>query len=305
MAKTARQKTLTFGKRLFVVVLILAGIFVGILELAERSKEPLRLGLQDYLTQVSGHPAEITVLEKSELFPDIDFVLKGIVIRDKDDSNKTLVTVDRAAVSMSFWKRFVGRADYKTLSLENAAFATGYLLPRKLEIFFAGIADPKAEAGNPHFILEGAYDGRDVLLTAAMQRHGEKDSSYDFPGRFPVTFKIGETEAAGVFHRGLVESGFETLEIKSGGQTVVFSIPDIRTDESAIPLTGKIGDGAFQGHLKPAEGGFVLAFDASGLNVLQQTQLQEFARGVRQDLAFGDENIFRIEIQQENKEQQI
>src|SRR5688500_5572690 len=105
MKKTRPQIALTFGKRILIVLVILAAMIIGILKFAENSSGPLRLGLQDYLSRTSGgHPAEITSLEKSALFPQVEFILKDIVIRDKANKTKTLVAADQAHIAMSFWK---------------------------------------------------------------------------------------------------------------------------------------------------------------------------------------------------------
>lgn len=55
-----KSASITWGKRIVLVVIVLAGVFYGILNMAERSKDSIRLGLQDYMEKTTGQKAVIT-----------------------------------------------------------------------------------------------------------------------------------------------------------------------------------------------------------------------------------------------------
>lgn len=286
--KTKAQKTMTVGKRIFVVILILAGVSIGMLKLAEGSKDALRMGLEDYLVKTTGHPSEITSLKKSELFPTIDFRAEGIIVRDAADKNKTLVTIDEATFAMPFWKRFFGIADYKALSFRKVAIATGYALPKKIELDFAGISASGDLSVPAFFILDGRYNNRNLLLTAEMRRHGDKNPTFDFGSAFPVTFKIGESEAMGVLERSFGKTSFKELELVSNGEKAILNIPNISVDPVEVPFTGEMEDVKFKGILSRNNDNAVLTIDALSGNV---NRVKNFVSAFTKDLGFEDKDL--------------
>lgn len=259
--RTKLQRTLTYGKRIFLVLAIFVGVLIAMLQLAEGSKDALRLGLQDYLVKTTGHPSEITKLERSNLFPDIDFLLKGIVVRDKADKDKTLVTVDSMSVKMPFWKRFIGIVQYEYLRAENVAVATGYIFPQKMEFSFIGISASADLSVPAFFIADGRYNERAVLLTAEMRRHGKETPTFDFGNAIPLTLKIGNSEIIGSLTRSGNQTGFKELDLTSGRKKAVLSEVSIHTDPFSITFAGAMENAAFNGTLQKIEGVMTLTID--------------------------------------------
>lgn len=298
MARDKSRIALTTGKRILIVLAILLAMMVGVLEFAETSKEPLRLGLQDYISRVSGgHPAEITVLEKSEIFPRMEFILKDIIVRDKDDAKKALVTADRIQVETSFWKSSMGLANYKIFKVENAAFATGYLFPKKLNLSFAGISDPSPQTSPPYFIMEGEYNNRPLLITAEMERGGKKDFNYDFASEFPVTFKLGGTEATGRFLRSVTSVDFAQVVLASSGRRAVLRTEGMSFDPAHIRFLGDMGGFSFAGEFKKATEGYDLYIQPSSDDPEFLANLKALVAAVQTDLAIRDEDKSHIRIE--------
>jgi hypothetical protein len=299
MAKKKSRIALTFGKRIFIVILIMGALMVGVLELAESSKEPVRLGLQDYISRVSGgHPAEITLMEKSEIFPNMEFILKGIVVRDKDDATKALITADNVHVETSFIKATLGLADYKVFQINNAVFATGHLLPKKLALAFAGITDTSPENAPPYFIIEGNYNERDLLITAEMQRGGNKKRHYDFASEFPVTFKLGSTEASARFMRGFTSVDFAQMVIASGGRRAVLRTEGMAFSPLKIRFIGDMGGYPLAGEIKQEGEDYHLYIQPGADDPEYLSNLKALMASIQADLGLlpKDNAHIRIEI---------
>lgn len=302
---------LTAGKRILIVVVILAALMVGIIEYAENAREPLRLGLQDYLTQVAdGNPAEITELEKSELFPQIEFATRDIVIRDKDDKAKALATIERADISMGFWGTFFGMPDYREFKIENAQFATGFVLPQKLVLNYTGVSDPDPQESPPYFIAEGRYNERDLLITAEMRRKGAgAKAHYDFEGEFPVSFKLGGTEATARFIRGLTNVEFAQFVLVSDNRRAVLRTTDVSFDPLDIGFIGDMAEHPFSARLSGGkEGAVVLAVTPQSDDPQFLAELTGLLDGIAADLGAAQSGgQFKVEIappvvaQQENQ----
>lgn len=291
--RTRTQKSLSAGKRIFLVILVMAGVMITVLKLAESSKDPLRLGLQDYLVKATGHPSEITSLQRSKLFPDIDFVAEGIVVRDGANRERTLVTVENAAIAMPFWKRFLGVADYRALSFRNVAIATGYVLPKKIELTFAGISASADLSVPAFFVIDGRYNNRDILMTAEMRRHGESRPTFDFAKSFPVTFKIGNSEAMGTLERKGGKTGFEELEVRTGKHKAILHFPDIKINPLSATFKGEMENIVFDGSINRDSGKTVVT-----INMIEGDAgpVKELISSLKEDLGLEDDSFVKITL---------
>ncbi len=299
MTKTRMQKTLGVGQKILIVLLIMAGLMIGILEFAEGMKDPIRLGLQDYLSRASGdHKAEITSLEKSELFPQVYFIIEGVSIRDKDDATKILATADKIEIATSFWKTFFGFADYHTFKVENAVFAADYALPQKLVLSFSGISDPSPDITPPYFVLDGVYNKRPLLVTAEMRRGGDQKSyHYDFAREFPVTFKLGGTEANARFQRNLASIEFAQFALASGDYKVILRTEGMSFKPLHIRFIGEMGENPLAGELTQGAAGDYELYVTPGVeDPAFSADLQKFITSIRADLGL-NEGVGNIKIE--------
>jgi len=266
-------------------VLILLGLTYGVLSLAERSKDPIRLGLEDYLEQATGADARITELSSVELTPDIAFRMKNILLRERGDAEKTLVKVEQFYISMTLWRMVLGMQDYLGFEARGVEIATGYLFPKKLTLVFAGISDPKPLELPPHFIVEGNYNNRDLLATAEMDRKLKRKAPlYHFPETIPLTFKLGALEAKGVLERTWQDVFLRDVHVERGGVTADFSVMDIGSDPLQARLNGTIDDIPFAGLWRKGETGHILEITPAR----SSKTLDDFIAALRED--FGLDN---------------
>lgn len=295
---------MTWGKRVLLAVLIICGALYAVLAIAERSKEPIRKGLQDYLQQATGGDAEITDIITVKLVPDIVFRVKGIVVRDFETRKKSLMKIDLAYISMPFHHLVFGINDYLGFEVRGAEFATGFMLPKKLDLDFAGISDISSESTFPHFVIEGRYNGKPLLITADMQRKERKKGAlYKFANIFPVTAKIGELEGSGYYDRGWNRIDFKEMVFVRGADTAKFTVEDFNRDPLSGDVKGTVNDIPFTGTLMEQEGKGTLIVKTENVEEQDFKVIARFLDNLRQDLGLSEENPeFKIEFESIPKE---
>ena len=253
MIRLWNTKSATWGKRLILTVLILGGMIYGVLTFAARSKEPIRMGLQDYLSEASGHPAEVTDMVTVKLTPNIVFRMKGIVIRDKDDRGKALLKAERAYIAIPLWHIFFGIRSYLGFEIGNLEVASGFFLPKKLSLNFTGVSDPSGGEKFPQFMAVGQYNEQELLVTADMIRKDRKGKPplYRFDDSFRITAKLGLLQGEGVFVRGFTEVSIKDAVFLRDGDEAKFNVTQIKRNPLHAVIDGTINDIPFKGELTP------------------------------------------------------
>ena len=284
---SARRKSVTWGKRIILTLLVLGACVYAMLGLAERSKDSLRLGFEDYLTGATGHNAEITELASAELTPDIALRMKDVIIRDKADRNKVLARAETVFISAPIWSVMTGMARYIALEAYGLELASGYFMPETTSIRFAGITDPEPEKKTPQFIVEGSYNGHDVLATAEMERAGgHKRFLYKFGNAFHLTFKIGPIEGAGLYNRRLMRVVLENFVLTHGDRRATLTITVNRDKKAPAVLEGDVDGAAFTGRVEVSDAGNnTLRIMPAAADGPDFEKVASFAQGIAKDLA--------------------
>lgn len=249
MTKMFVRKTMTIGSRIATVIVVLILLVIGVLKLAERSEEPLRLGVQDFLSKLTGGQAEITEMPKSELFPEIIFHVKGVVVREQEKKDKSLITAEDGYLAIDFWRSFLGFSRFNAFEIRNLKISSGYLFPAKMDLVFAGISDPPPHEISPVLLLEGAYNKLPLMVTIEMRRHGQEKPKYDFGKVVPMTFKLGTLEASAYMERKFDSVGFEKITAVRGPHKAIFAMTEIKNDPLLMKANGTLDDVPFSAEL--------------------------------------------------------
>ena len=295
--KTKSSQTITWGKRLVLVVIILAGMFYGVLNLAERSKDSIRLGLQDYLSQSTGHVATITDMTTVELSPDMVFKMSGIVIQDKDDSKKTLVSVKKAYIAMPFWRMIFGSQKYIGLEVQNLDIASGYILPQKISISFAGISDPSPDKTPPSFLIDGLYNKKPVLVTLQLDRKkANRYFLYSFPLTTPFTFKIGNLESDGIISRGFSGVSLKQVQLTLPKDRAEFVLNDVVQEPISGNFEGTINDVPVNGLLTKLDDIVTLAITPKSYEKKELEAINRFISAFKDEIGLNKAYGFDVII---------
>ncbi len=305
MAANWQRHSLTWGKRLTFVILIMGGLFYGVLSLAERSKDSLRMGLEDYLKGVSGQHAEITEMVDAKLMPDMVFAVKGVNIRDVKNTDKVYIHADNAYIAMPFWRILLGLHAYAGFEVKGLQIASGFFLPKKLTIDHAGISDPTPQTARPTFVIEGTYNNLPLLITMVLERHtGKKHALYSLPSLSLTTFKLGSLEGDGIYSRRFSGLSIEQLHLTRKGQDVKMTVEGLHNKPMDARAIGTIDKVPFNATIKAQADGTKL------LTVIPETddkkdllKIERFVRGVEQDFALtGKDKPLTITIAEPSKE---
>ncbi len=248
MAPSAKRTSITWGKRIIMAAIIVIGGGYIVLSLAERSTDSIRLGFQDYMSRASGHEAEITELSRAQMVPDMAFRMKGVLIRDKSARDKVLISAKEAYIAVPLWRMLTGLPRYIGFEVRDLSIASGFFMPMKTTISFAGISDPTPDSKLPQFIVEGDYNGQEILVTAQMERsQSSRYYLYQLPGEFPFTFKIGKIEGAGTYDRRLTDVIINPLTITHGGHTATMNMILTGEKEISARIEGNVDGAIFKG----------------------------------------------------------
>lgn len=99
-------------------VLFLVAGFV-ILKWMERSPAQLKVGLESYLTQIAGYPADIGSLKKISFVPFMSVEMGDVRLWALDDPDRTMIGARSVAVRMPFWSVMTGMPRFSALSVED------------------------------------------------------------------------------------------------------------------------------------------------------------------------------------------
>ncbi len=287
-SKAWRKRTVTWGKRLVLTILILGGVFYGVLSMAERSREPIRQGLQDYLEKETGHRAEITSITEVTLVPDVMFVMKGILLRDSQNREKSLVKAESAYISLPFSSMVFGSGKYYGFEVKKLEVATGYFLPKKLTLNFFGISHKDPGLGSTHFLMEGIYNNLPLMVTAEMFVNTlGKRPVYSFRDEFPVTLAIGPTQMGGQYVRRWDGIYIRSINLSREGIVADFDVSDIQKTPLSANIKGNIEGVPFTGTLKNQEDKMLLIINLDQASPQNFKTIERFISGIKKDLGLG------------------
>ena len=296
MTRNWRKESLTWGKRLVLVIVIMGAIFYGVVSLAQRSTDPLRRGLEDYLTKTTGHIGEITELSEAKLVPLVLFKMTGINIRDAKDPKKIYMHADSAYISTAFWRMMVAGGFY-ALEIKGLEIATGYFLPLKIVLDFAGICDPDP-AFAPYLMAQGQYNKLPLLLTMEMERkQSRRGIVYTLGSNSMTSFKLGELEGEAITTRHFNNVSLESARLEKDGMVAEFTANNIDSQPANIDIKGRIEGVGFNALLTGSGDNISLKITPESNDAASLKKIKRFTDAVLKDLGLDGKNFkVRVEI---------
>ncbi|MFA5592741.1 MAG: hypothetical protein WC989_05455 [Micavibrio sp.] len=299
--KTSYGRSISWGKRLILALLLLLAAGYGVLVMAARFKEPMRQGFQDYLESVTGEMAEITDVTTVKIVPAAVFTMEGVLIRDKETRERSLLKARRVSISLPFWGLITGTRKYYGFELTGLEVASGFFLPKKLTLDFAGITPPDIPMGQAYFVMDGQYNRHPLLVTAEMLVNSRgKIPVYSFRDTFPISFKLGKVEIEGLYARGWKGIAIHNGRLGNGlGGVLDFAVSEFQKSPLSARITGSSSEIDFDGVLKQEDGRILILLnpaDEAGDEAIKT--LQDFIDPVLRTMGLDGEDapvIVRIE----------
>lgn len=288
--KKWQKQSIALGPRILMVILIMGGLFYGILAMAERSPEPIRKGLEDYLTQTTGGTAEITSMVTSELVPNVIFKIQGVIVRDREDGKKLLGKADSAYIALPFYHLLFGIAQYQGFEIKGLEAATGTILPKKLTLDYAGISAPEGQT-SPALVAEGTYNNLPLLVTVEMLRKkGSNPPLYYFSDAFTVTFKLGDLETRGIVIRNLTDLRLESGHIEMGDHVADFTLSGLNERPVNIKAKGKIDGVDFNADLTKSGEAVRLEITPVSADAQAIKRIKDFAEKIQKNFGLPEKD---------------
>jgi len=210
--KSLPEKLVSIFIKLVLVVAVLCGLFIGALELAERSGAPVKEGIKRYFAESTNTHAEIETLSDVSFFPDISFVIEGLKLTDPENKENVKLQAEKFELSMPFTSILFGQKDIKKLDVSNLTASAGFLTPRKLTVSSMRIEDQDSQS--PQVIANGTYADKTSSFTMALQKEGS--GHYDLPDEGNVEINVGDLSLSGKIDRSMFETNLKDINFGYG-----------------------------------------------------------------------------------------
>ncbi|MBN8520719.1 MAG: hypothetical protein J0L77_02320 [Alphaproteobacteria bacterium] len=194
----------SFGGILFrigCVIALVLGLMYGTLKLVERSKDPLRQGIEQYLAETTNMFVSIDSLNEVTFFPRIRFDLRNIMMRQNTDQDTLQVKIESLDIAMPFWQLVWGQSAFEALSLKNIFIKKDIWFPYDLVLTHVQVEhDLKTE--RPVLRAEGAYGGKSASFYLELESKPKSEESFLYYIRTgkPLSLTLGDKVLSGLYN---------------------------------------------------------------------------------------------------------
>lgn len=188
--------------KILIVVAVIISVSVVMLKLVERSKDPLRQGIEQYLSEASGMMAGVDELQQVTFLPDVTFRMKNIVFRERGAESNIRAQIEGLDFAMPFSALLFGQTKIRALHITGVTAEAGVWTPHPLKLKSAELMALESE--RPALKAEGTYDGRPLKLYLEMAVRGADAASRVFilPEQSPFSLTLGRAVLTGTYGRG-------------------------------------------------------------------------------------------------------
>jgi hypothetical protein len=182
------------------VIALLLGAMAISLKAVERAKDPLREGIEKYLSEASGQMVKIDALEHVTFLPDVRFHIKNALFRNPADENDIRAQITDLDFSMPLTAIIFGQGKVEKLSAMDLSADAGIWLPGKIKINTIKLTDG-GDAGLPAMEASGEYDSRSMTLyleVDAQQKSGKR-TFFSMKPMAPLSLTLGNIVLAGQY----------------------------------------------------------------------------------------------------------
>lgn len=202
--KKEKTKAQKWRGRIFKLLLVLFFTFGFSLFALSRiggPYEPLKKGLEDYLSSETQLDVTINDFKGLYFFPQVKFQAGGITFKQ---NGKVLAKAGAVNISAGFWNIFFGRGRLKEFSVEKLSAPAGLWLPQSLDLSRLAL-DQTAVDGKPGLVAQGQYGPHKFTFSMASGfdkgMGGDKaGQAYYLAGdKHPFKFALGSYKASGTY----------------------------------------------------------------------------------------------------------
>lgn len=148
--------------RTVIVLSVVAGLGIVSLKLLGRSGEPLKEGIENFMSETSGMKAHIGEMSQSDFFPDVHISMQDINFFDLQDAGSRQMKIDSLSFSIPFYTFLLGNHAAEFFSLKGLEAQEKALTPYALTLD-KGIIEVEKETLAPYFSFSGQYAGKPLF----------------------------------------------------------------------------------------------------------------------------------------------
>ena len=192
---------------IFIIVISLVVIFA--LRSIVRYEEPLRAGLEDYVSQISGTRASINSLDKIMFFPRVEIVFSDLTLHAGDNAADIKGSADKVEMASPFWTIVTPVKRFDDFTVRNAVFAKDYITPYEIKIDTLDVVTKEGPDQYGSFVeVVGDYGGHDMRLEIGIAQKGKH---YYLPKMMPFVLTVGDVSVNANLVRGFTRQYFENM----------------------------------------------------------------------------------------------
>ncbi len=194
---------------------VLAGLLVVALTLVVSYPEPLRVGLEDYFSQISNSRASINELEKISFVPIVQATLKDMSFHDHQNAANIYLEIDSLNIVSPLKSLLLPTKRVTEFKVKGVKTEAGFFVKHSI-ILDTIEAVKKTEGDQIGSFIEanGSYTGKNLTFQMALEEIGKY---YKFSEAMPFSLTVGDVELNATYNRADEASKIENT---------VFSIQD-------------------------------------------------------------------------------
>jgi len=193
---------------LFFIVLFIGVIFTALTNMGGPS-EPLKLAVQDYLSEALNGKATVGTLHDMQFFPVAKIHVSDVKVT-REGNPDPVFTLKEAQVATGFWDVAFTSGELRVLNVKDLFARSGVITEKELYFSRLGIVDEKVTEP-PYLYAKGKYGGEPFTARVEMERKGsESDPEYKLGEDKPVTIESASLKLSAV----VSQEGARKMRIK-------------------------------------------------------------------------------------------
>ncbi len=182
-----------WAKRLFlyfpIFILVLVAIMALSLKLVERYPEPLKEGIEQFLSDTTKTKATIATVNSMKFVPALDIDLEDITFHDQQNAALVNISIEHLKLKFPFLNLIIGGNSLDHLMIKNLKASAGMITPRDLFIAQATIVDREGPDQYGSFLVaSGEYNNEPITLELKLEK---LDKGYKVPRNLMLALNVG------------------------------------------------------------------------------------------------------------------
>jgi len=215
--RSRRAKFIIFVLIKFPIFIAIIGlIFAFALKVIERYPDPVRQGLEQYVSGASNTNASIGKIEDFSFIPKVKATLSEVTLHNRVNAAEIRASVEKITFAAPFWSGLFGGGKVSQLDIQNLETIAGFPLPFGINLKTVNIIDKEGPDQYGSFIIgSGRYRGEDLSFETKLEK---RKNYYKILSQLPFFLTVGTRTVEGTIATSYKKINLENLVYESGAQ---------------------------------------------------------------------------------------